>query len=60
VPESDAASDNRAWRAGRDCCSPTNGAVCSHPADSRRAIELDKNGHRPPRRPQCRFARAAL
>jgi hypothetical protein len=29
-------------RAGRDCCSATKGAVCSHPADSRRAIELDE------------------
>jgi hypothetical protein len=28
-------------RAGRDCCSATNRAVCSDPADSRRAIELD-------------------
>ena len=36
----------RAGRAGRDCCSVTNGAVCSHPADSRRAIELDDEEQR--------------
>jgi hypothetical protein len=40
-------------RAGRDCCSATNGAVCSHPADSRRAIELDDEERQPPPRSPC-------
>ena len=33
-----------------DCCSTTNGAVCSHPADSRRAIESDESEQWPTRR----------
>ena len=50
-------------RAGRDCCSATNGAVCSHPADSRRAIEMDEYEqqpmHDPGRGARCSFGKRA-